>query len=379
MYGITTLLEAYTFWLHSEAEEKEEFAVSFSTSESISSMLFVGLPSIKKYVTKKVFRNEEIAYLHSLQKADGKLLFSDKFIRFISELTFDIQLQAPLEGVIFFSGQPILKVSGNKIALSFYKKIIEYYLPRQISIATETERLAFLIAPAYIVSENSSNSYEVESGLDIRSAFLGGAFATLDLHAAVTYNIPLFYLEQKMNLKVINVLDKHLGSYSSNFSGFDENFLKGPITKEVIEESTIGLPIVKGVILDPSLLIRNLLKVSYHYYRNQVVLDSEFQIYRFSHKGLFIGDILTENIFSLDKKSIFGKFHSSLEKQPLLHNVLDLKEESITSIKSRIIKNMRCLPCKYQGKEALKAYPIRIIKEDQSHVKNESLSNTRFA
>jgi hypothetical protein len=379
MYGITTLLEAYTFWLNGEAEKKEKFAVSFSASKPMPSMLFVGLPSIQKYLNKRVFREEEIAYLHSLQKTDGKLLFSDRFIRFISTLTFDIKLEAPLEGVVFFPGQPIFKVSGNKIALSFYKRIIEYYLPRQVGIATETERVASMIAPSYVVFENCSTSYEVESELDTRSAFVGGAVATLDLFASVTYNIPLFYVEEGMNLKVIDVYDKNLGMKISSLSGSNEIFLKGSITTEFIEEFFYPTPSVKGVFLDPSQLRISPLKVCYHYYRNQEVLDSEFQIYRFSHKGLFIGDIVTKNILSLNKKTIFGKFHSSLDKQPLLHNVTEVEGESSGSVKARIIKNMRSLPCKYRGKDALKSYPIRFFKEHQSLVKKESFSNTRLA
>lgn len=379
MYGITTLLEIYTFWSNNEAEKEGEFAVSFSASEPISSMLLIGLPSIKKYLNKRVFRDEEIAYLHSLQKADGKLLFSDRFIRFISNLTFDIKLQAPLEGVVFFPGQPIIKVSGNKIALSFYKRIIEYYLPRQIAVATEAEWIASFIAPAYVVSENGSTSFEVESELDTRSAFLGGSVASLDLYAAVTFNIPLFYVEQGKSLKFIDACDKNLGRMMASLNAEDEIFLKGAITREFIEEFPYYTPSLKGVLLDPSELRMTLPKICYHYYRNQEVLDSEFQIYRFLHKGLFIGDIITKNILSLNKKTIFGKFHSSLEKQPLLQNVTDVGQESITSVKSRVIKNMRSLPCKYRGKHALKTYPIRIFKEHQSLVKKESLSNTRFA
>ncbi len=379
MYEITTLLEIYTFWSNGRAEEEEKFAVSFSVSEPISSMLFIGLPSIKKYLNKRVFRDEEIAYLHSLQKSDGKLLFSDRFIRFISTLTFDLKLEAPLEGVVFFPGQPVFKVSGNKIALTFYKRIIEYYLPRQIVIATQTEQVASFIAPVYVVSENCSTSFEVESELDTRSTFLGGAVATLDLYAAVTFNIPLFYVEQQRDVRFIDACDKNLAMKMSSFNDCDEIFLKGAITRDFIEEFPYPITSLKGVLLDPSKIRLSPPKVCYHYYHNQEVLDSEFQIYRFSHKGLFIGDIITKNILSLNKKTIFGKFHSSLEKQPLLHHVIDGGEESISSIKSRVIKNMRSLPCKYRGKDALKTYPIRIFKEHQSFVKKESFSNTKLA
>ena len=379
MYGISELQEVYSLWKSQKTNTKEHFAVSFSAQNRHEALVFVGLESLMKYKGKKIFSDNEVAYLHSLQKDSGKLLFCDKFIRFISTLSYDIEMEAPLEGSIFFPSQPVVKVSGDKLVLLFFKKIITHYLPRQIYIGTEVETIVSLISPGYVVTENSESSFKKESILDSRSGYIAGASATEDLSAAVNYNIPICYHDDTSNLHILNIDDS---GFTKNLVkiDIDENvFIKGNITKEFLQEFTQYGPKLKGVLLNLAILKDDKITPRFHYYRNTEILNPEFRIFRISHKGLFIGDLIAGSDEIEKKHTFFGKYDSQVTKTDILVNVRDYKDEPIDSKRKRLIRNMRGLPCKYRSAHSKMRYPVKLLRKNQKVDSEESFSNTRFA
>jgi hypothetical protein len=378
MYGISMLQEVYSLWEKGKVNKIEEFAVSFKSKDRNKPLIFNGISSLRKYLGKAVFSLEEIAYLHSLQKKSGKLLFNEKFINFLSALVFDLKIETPLEGELFFSGEPVMKVSGNEVVLLFFKKLLEHYLPRQIYLTTEVEKIVSTISPAYVITENTFCPYKEELLLDTRSGYLAGACATEDLTSAVNFNIPICFMDKKAKITFLNVNDKNFTKNLSEVSGEEKIFLKGKITKEFIEEFPYYGPKLKGVLLDLSNFNEKAIQVVFHYYRNLEVLSSDFRIFRYFHNGLYFADILSNYEEIEKKKTIFGKYVSSLKRKELLHDICFFEEETTFSIRARVMQNMRLLPCKYRSLEKESFYPVRILRKF-SHNTEESLSNTRFA
>lgn len=378
MYGISELQEVYLLWKTKRSSKIEKFSISFKLEESRRPFVFAGISCLRKYLQAPVFRRDDIAYLHSLSLSNGKLLFTDDFIAYLSSLTFDLDLKAPLEGSIFFPGEPIVKVSGSAPLLIFFKKILKHYLPRQIQIATEVERIASLVSPASVIIENNSHSYDTESVLDTRSAYIGGAVAGEDLNAALKYNIPLCYHQEEKGVTVLDTCDVDYIKRLTMVSAEEQVFLKGKITKEMLKELPFYSVNLTGVMIKVNDLLDTRLKIRFHYYRATEVLDENFMVFRFSHKGLYIGDLVTSCREMFIKKVVFGVVSNNIVQKELLVDVSNQKEECLKSIRTRVLASMRRLPCKYQNEDAEKDYPVR-IKGNVQDYRLESASNTKLA
>ena len=379
MYGIFELQEVYSLWKKDQGKSIEKFAVSFSYYEQKKPLIFVGLSSVVKYLGQKIFKDEEIFYLHSLQQKSGKLLFSDQFIRYLSLLRFELELHAPREGVIFYPGEPVMKVVGDVLILAFFKKILNHYLPRQIQICTEVEKIASYISPSFLTVENSSSSYVQENALDVRSAYIGGAVATEDLSAAVTYNIPMCYHRIDPLLVFLDVKDPLFTKKLSSVRPEQKIFLKGRVTKEFLEDFPFYAAELKGVSINLLEFSETLITTRFHYYRKSDILDEDFQLYRFVHKGLIIGDILTGATQINKKKTFFGKYLATISQEEILHDVTTYADEPAALTRGRALRSMQQLPCKFRGEERGGDYPVRIIRKESDQENCESLSNTSSA
>ncbi|MCH9621683.1 MAG: hypothetical protein S4CHLAM20_11080 [Chlamydiia bacterium] len=377
MYGISELRQVYNQWVD-DKDKEERFAISFFSPNCKTPFIFSGLDSILEYLNKQIFSDQEIAYLHSLQKESGKLLFSDQFIKFISQLRFEFKMESILVGSVFFSSQPIIKVSGKLVVLSFLKKVLSYYLPRQIQIATEIEKIVSFAAPCPIIAQNSFRSFESKGELDVRSAFLGGASATEDLFAASKYTIPICFYEDS-SLKFLDIAHKNFFCEVSNLKPTDSLILKGVNSLEKLEEIPFERDQLKGICIDLSTMEDRNIEIKYHYYRNQEILDPDFMIYRFSHKGLYIGDLITKDLKKDLRKTLFGKYISTLKKRNILYDIEGMQEDTLFDQKRRVLKNMRLLPCKFRLRDSEHVYPVRFLKKSFSQENSVSLSNTRLA
>jgi hypothetical protein len=378
MYGILQLQEIFYLWKKIKGKREEQFAVSFKSKDKSKPLIFNGIFCLRKYLGQAIFSKQEIAYLHSLQKKSGKLLFEEQFIHFLSSLTFDVKIVAPLEGEIFFPGQPIIKVLGDQIVLVFFKKVIEHYLPRQIYLTTEVEKIISTTSSLDFIIENNFSTYNKDSNIDVRCGYIAGAVATEDLSSALHFNIPICFHENREKIKFLNVQDKNFLKNLSETNEGQSIFLKGKISKEFIEEFPFLGKKLKGVVLDLSNFNENFVEPVFHYYRNTEVLDTDFKIFRYSYNGLYIGDIIGGQEQIVRKKMVFGKYLPHLKRKQILHDICFSQEESVETIKARVVENKRLLPCKYKSYENPVSYPIKILKK-YSQRKQESLSNTKFA
>jgi hypothetical protein len=378
-YGILEIQEVYSLWKSSGREKKESFAISFSSTIKHAPLIYVGNSSVRKFLDTKIFDDAEIAYLHSLQKKNGTFLFPDAFIKLLSELTFHLDIKSPLEGTVIFPGEPMLKVSGNSLVLPFFKKLLAYYLPGQIQVATEIEKIVSYISPAYLITENPEKITQQDESLNSASAYIGGSIACEDLSAAVAYKIPICFHDVESDLIFLDVSDKHFNQKVALLQPEDKVFLKGGVTMQLLEDYPYLIPRLKGISISITNLFPSLISMKIHLYKNCDVLDSEFMIYRFSHKGLFIGDILTSDIDIEHRKMVFGKSMITLSYAPLLQSLTADGIETVKQARSRSLKNMRLLPCKHRGDYSKDVYPVRILPKAKIQENIESPSNTKLA
>ncbi len=378
-YGILEIQEVFSLWKSGGREKEESFAISFSSTTKKTPLIYVGSSSIRKFLERKVFDDTEIAYLHSLRKSSGAFLFPDAFIKVLSELTFHLDIESPPEGTVIFPGEPVIKVSGGSLVLPFFKKLLAYYLPVQIQVATEVEKIMSFISPAYVVTENPEEITQKDENLNSASAYIGGAVACEDLSAAVAYKIPICFHDQGSDLIFLDISDKHFNQKVALLQQEDKVFLKGGVTLQFLEEYPYLISRLQGISISLTDLFPNTISMRIHLYKNCDVLDSEFMVYRFSHKGLYVGDILTSEKHIKRRKTAFGKPVAALSMEKILQKWNAQEKETIVQARSRALKSMRSLPCKYQGNYSKDVYPVRIACMSNAQENIESLSNTKLA
>lgn len=378
-YGILEIQEVYSLWKAGDPEKKESFAVSFSSSIKNTPLIYVGSTCLRKFLKRKIFDGAHIAYLHSLKKSSGESLFPDAFIKLLSEAAFHLDIEAPLEGSVIFSGEPVLKISGRAMVMPFFKKLLSYYLPVQIEVATEVEKIRSYISPAYVVIESSESITQKDETFNSASAYIGGAIACEDLAAAAAFQIPMCYPDNNADLIFLNISDTGFNQKVALLQPEDKLFLKGGAILSRLEDYPYLISRLKGVSVSIANLCNNSVSMKIHEYTALDMLDKEFNVYRFSEKGLYIGDILTNSYEIAQKKTVLGRSTTSLEKKALLEKINTELGESISQVRSRALKSMRQVPCKYQGNYVKDRYPIRIVCKGLVQANLESELNTNFA
>jgi len=379
MLGIIELQEVFSLWKKNEWEKTVHFSISFAAKNQKQPLIFLGSSSIVHYLGKRVFSDEELFYLHGLQGSQGKLIFPDLFIKFLSSLTYDLKIKAPKEGSFFFPNEPIIKVVGKAAVLPFFKKWIQNVLPRQIQVATEVEKLASFIAPGVICIENSFNCGKEHFGGDEKSGYIGGAVATKNLSAAKMYHIPIFFPEENAPFVFLDNTDPLFNEKLGSIEEGAPLFLKGHVTKELLEKVSFYGKTIKGVLLDLRKVQDGEIASRFHGCKELHILDEEFQIYRFFYKGLALGDVLGTFEEMEKKKTFFGKYWGALNRVELLEDLSFYRDEPLSLIRNRVVKSMQQLPCKYRGEGERSFYPIRILKKKGVQESEESTSKTHCA
>ena len=354
-YGITEVQQAYELWKRQKNEEQSSFALSFSASFDFSPLIFVGISSLQENIGKKVFSHKVIAYLHSLLQRDGAFFFPDAFVRVLEELVFEMRLRAPLEGSIIFPGQKVVEIQAKAILIPFIKKLCTYYLPRQVAVATEVQRVVSFVSPAFVVTKNMEEYSPNYEHLYTKAAFVGGALACEDLFAASNYHIPLCFHGDRPSATFLDVNDKDFSLQVAMLCSEEEIFLKGGVTLDLLEEYAFLLPNLKGVMVDFKKMDVESVALNFHEAKKQG------NLYRYSSKGLYCGDAYFD-AGEEERSPTVHRPNIGVTRKNLL--VVHGKEiESLASVRRRATNAIQALPCKYNGSRPKEKYPVALLVE----------------
>jgi nicotinate phosphoribosyltransferase len=183
-----TMAAAY-FENHEDAEATFElFVRTFPKNRSY--LVAAGLEQVVEYLKRLRFREEHIKYL---RKDPNFKNVSNRFFRYLRKLRFTGDMWALPEGTVFFTNEPVLRVTAPIIEA----QIIETYMLSTINfqtlIATKASRVVQSARGKGVVEFGGRRAHGPEAALlAARASYIGGCVGTSNVLAGYTYGIPTY-------------------------------------------------------------------------------------------------------------------------------------------------------------------------------------------
>lgn len=145
-----------------------------------------GLDDVVDFLEDFGFDANSIGYL-AAQK-----LFSEEFLRYLSELRFTGDVWAIPEGRIVFKEEPLLELSAPIIQAQIVETLIINQLHLQTMIATKAARCVHASGGRALVDFALRRTHGTDAGMKVaRASYLAGFVGTSNVMAGKTYGIPI--------------------------------------------------------------------------------------------------------------------------------------------------------------------------------------------
>lgn len=145
-----------------------------------------GLDDVLDFLEDFAFDANAIEYL-AAQK-----LFSEEFLRYLSELRFTGDVWAIPEGKIVFKEEPLLELSAPIIQAQIVETLIINQLHLQTMIATKAARCIHASGGRPLVDFALRRTHGTDAGMKVaRASYLAGFVGTSNVKAGKAYGIPI--------------------------------------------------------------------------------------------------------------------------------------------------------------------------------------------
>jgi nicotinate phosphoribosyltransferase len=187
------LTMAFGYWKNNIHEKEAVFHLfyrkqPFKGGYAIAS----GLDYIIDYIENLSFTEDDIEYLKTLNGSDGNKLFSSEFLEFLSELKFDIDIDAIPEGTLVFPHEPLVRVKGSLLQCQIIETALLNIVNFQTLVATKSARIKSKAKDDTVMEFGLRRAQGIDGGLSAsRAAYVGGADATSNVLAGKLFGIPI--------------------------------------------------------------------------------------------------------------------------------------------------------------------------------------------
>ncbi len=151
-----------------------------------------GLRTVIDFIQDLKFENDDIEYLKSLTGNDGKRLFSDNFLNYLSKLKFEGDLHALEEGTIVFPHQPLIRIEAPIILCQLLETPLLNIMNFQTLIATKASRVCTSAEGDSVLEFGLRRAQGVDGAMSASyAAIVGGVQATSNVLAGKKFGIPV--------------------------------------------------------------------------------------------------------------------------------------------------------------------------------------------
>ncbi len=135
--------------------------------------VMAGVEQVIEYIENLSFSDEDIEYLRS------KNLFSEKFLEYLKNFTFECDIWAVPEGTPIFPNEPLLTVRGPAIQAQFIETMILLTVNHQSLIATKANRIVSAAQGRPVMEFGSRRAQGYDGAVyGARAAYIGGCAGT---------------------------------------------------------------------------------------------------------------------------------------------------------------------------------------------------------
>ncbi|MGA2971511.1 MAG: nicotinate phosphoribosyltransferase [Candidatus Bathyarchaeia archaeon] len=184
------LTMAAAYFENSETAEAtfELFVRNFPKNRSY--LIAAGLEQAVDYLKRLRFRDEHIKYL---RKDPNFKNVSNDFFRYLKKLKFTGDVWALPEGTVFFTNEPILRVTAPIIQAQIVETYLLSIINFQTLIATKASRVVQSARGRGVVEFGGRRAHGPEAALlAARASYIGGCIGTSNVLAGYRFGIPTY-------------------------------------------------------------------------------------------------------------------------------------------------------------------------------------------
>jgi nicotinate phosphoribosyltransferase len=180
-----TMAQSYFRRGKNELTTFELFVRNFPPNRSY--LIACGLEQAVYYLLNLRFTPEVIEYLKSLG------LFSEDFLKYLSNFRFTGSVWALPEGEVFFPKEPILRVTAPRIEAQIVETFLLNTINFQCMIATKASRVVLAAEGRSVIDFSARRVHGADAALKVaRASYVGGCSGTSCTLAGMIYGIPVY-------------------------------------------------------------------------------------------------------------------------------------------------------------------------------------------
>lgn len=151
-----------------------------------------GLAYVAELLQNFHFREEDLAYLGTLEGNDGRPLFERAFLDYLAQSTFRCDVDAIEEGTVVFPHEPLVRISGPIVQCQILETPLLNMINFQTLIATKAARVCAAARGDPVLEFGLRRAQGVDGAVTAsRAAYVGGCAATSNLLAGRLFGIPV--------------------------------------------------------------------------------------------------------------------------------------------------------------------------------------------
>jgi nicotinate phosphoribosyltransferase len=151
-----------------------------------------GLENVVNYLKDFHFDASDLTYLATLRNGEGKPLFCEPFLTYLSQLRFSCDLDAIPEGNVVFPYEPLLRIQGPLIQCQLLESPLLNLINYPSLIATKAARMCIASKGDSVIEFGLRRAQGIDGALTAsRAAYIGGCHSTSNLLAGKLFGIPV--------------------------------------------------------------------------------------------------------------------------------------------------------------------------------------------
>jgi nicotinate phosphoribosyltransferase len=184
---------AQAYWLAGRADDEGVFTVSFRRSPFGGGFaLACGLEDALDRIAEFRFTADDLAYLATLQAADGTPVFRPEFLDAMARFRPTLDVDAIPEGTPVFPFEPLLRVRGGLLEAQLVETTVLNAVNFATLVATKAARIVHAAGAAPVVEFGLRRAQGPDGGLTAsRAAYIGGCAGTSNVLAGRAFGIPV--------------------------------------------------------------------------------------------------------------------------------------------------------------------------------------------
>lgn len=184
---------AYCYWKENIHNQQSVFYHFFRRKPFKGEFAIAcGLKTLIDFINDFSFQTDDLDYLASLKDIQNQPLFSQDFLNYLSNFSFELDIDAVEEGSVVFPYEPLIRVKGPILHAQLLESPLLNIINFQTLIATKAVRMHLAANGDEVVEFGMRRAQGIDGAITAsRAAFIGGCSSTSNVIAGKLFGIPV--------------------------------------------------------------------------------------------------------------------------------------------------------------------------------------------